>query len=166
MGWKLNLWARFLDGDHAYRILQNLVTPASDKAPGIAAHAGLFANLFDAHPPFQIDGNFGATAGITEMLLQSDDPYGTPTSSTPVQSGQGGAFVHLLPALPSALPTGKVSGLVARGGLEVSIAWHDGKLTKAAITAKESKSVKVRYAGREKEIQVEPGRIYELGPVL
>jgi len=166
MGWKLNLWSRFLDGDHAYRILQNLVTPASDKAPGVAAHAGLFANLFDAHPPFQIDGNFGATAGITEMLLQSDDPYGTPTSSTPVQSGQGAAFVHLLPALPSALPDGKVSGLRARGGLEISIAWKNGKLTKAAITAKESKMVKVRYAGREKEIQVEPGKIYELGPDL
>ncbi|HEV3202195.1 MAG TPA: glycoside hydrolase family 95 protein [Bryobacteraceae bacterium] len=166
MGWKLNLWARFLDGDHAYRILQNLVAPASDKAPGVAAHAGLFANLFDAHPPFQIDGNFGATAGITEMLLQSDDPYGTPTSSTPVQSGQGAAFVHLLPALPAALPAGKVSGLLARGGLEVSIAWQDGKLTKVAITGKESKTVKVRYAGREKEIQVEAGKTYEFGPGL
>jgi alpha-L-fucosidase 2 len=166
MGWKLNLWARFLDGDHAYRILQNLVTPASDKGPGIPSKAGLFANLFDAHPPFQIDGNFGAAAGIAEMLLQSDDPYGTPTSLTPVQSGGGAAFIHLLPALPTALPAGKVSGLVARGGLEISITWQNGKLTKAAITAKESKTVKVRYAGREIEIQVKPGRIYELGQDL
>jgi alpha-L-fucosidase 2 len=164
MGWKLNLWARFLDGDHAYRILQNLVTPASDKAPGVPSRAGLFANLFDAHPPFQIDGNFGATAGITEMLLQSDDPYGTPSSSTPVQSGSGAAFVYLLPALPSALPTGKVSGLKARGGLEVSIAWQNGKLTKAGIIASKATTVKVRYAGRETEVPVLPGRTYELGP--
>jgi alpha-L-fucosidase 2 len=166
LGWKLNLWARFLDGDHAYRILQNLVTPASDKGPNTPSRAGLFANLFDAHPPFQIDGNFGATAGIAEMLLQSDDPYGTPTSLTPAQSGSGAAFVHLLPALPTALPGGSVSGLLSRGGLEVSIAWQNGKLTKAAIAAKDSKSVTVRYAGRETEIQVKPGRIYELGPDL
>jgi len=161
MGWKINLWARFLDGDHAYKILQNLITPASDKP----AHAGLFANLFDAHPPFQIDGNFGATAGIAEMLLQSDDPYGTPTSLTSVQSGEA-AFLHLLPALPSALPNGKVNGLRARGGLEVSIAWHNGKLVKATFTAKESKSVKIRYDGREKEIQARAGLTYEVGPNL
>ncbi len=161
MGWKLNLWARFLDGDHAYKILQNLIAPASDKP----AHAGVYANLFDAHPPFQIDGNFGATAGIAEMLLQSDDPYATPTSLTAVESGDA-AFLHLLPALPSALPNGKVSGLLARGGLEVSIAWENGKLVKATFTAKESKVVRVRYAGREKEIQAKAGQTYELGPGL
>jgi alpha-L-fucosidase 2 len=163
MGWKLNLWARFLDGDHAYRILQNLVTPASDKGPNTPSRAGLFANLFDAHPPFQIDGNFGATAGITEMLLQSDDPYGTPTSLTPAQSGDGSAFVYVLPALPKALHTGKVSGLMARGGLEVSIAWQNGKLTKVSFSAKESRTVKVRYATSETEVQIKPGRIYDLG---
>jgi alpha-L-fucosidase 2 len=163
MGWKLNLWARFLDGDHAYRILQNLVTPASDKGPNTPSRAGLFANLFDAHPPFQIDGNFGATAGITEMLLQSDDPYGTPTSLTPAQSGDGSAFVYVLPALPKALPTGKVSGLMARGGLEVSIAWQNGKLTKVSFSARESRTVKVRYATSETEVQIKPGRIYDLG---
>jgi alpha-L-fucosidase 2 len=124
MGWKLNLWARFLDGDHAYTIMQNLITPASDGKP---SKAGVFKNLFDAHPPFQIDGNFGATAGITEMLLQSDDPYGTPTSLTAVQSGEAG-FLNLLPALPSALPAGKVSGLLARGGFEVALDWQNGKL--------------------------------------
>ena len=161
MGWKINLWARLLDGDHAYRILQNLITPASDKPP----KAGLFANMFDAHPPFQIDGNLGATAGIAEMLLQSDDPYGTPTSLTPVQSGAA-AFVYLLPALPSAFPTGSVSGLRARGGLDVAIAWKDGKLTRATLTARESKPVKVRYAGREVEIQAKAGTRYELGADL
>ena len=161
MGWKVNLWARFLDGDHAYKILQNLIAPASDKP----AHAGLYANLFDAHPPFQIDGNFGATAGIAEMLLQSEDPYATPTSRSPVESGDA-AFLHLLPALPSALPNGKVSGLLARGGLEVAIAWQNGRLTKATFTAKQSKPVKVRYQGREKEIQAQAGRTYEVGPSL
>ena len=85
--------------------------------PG-ASKAGLFPNLFDAHPPFQIDGNFGATAGIAEMLLQSHDPYATPTSLTPVQAGDA-AFISLLPALPSAFPSGKVTGLRARGGIGV-----------------------------------------------
>ncbi|MGA2270564.1 MAG: glycoside hydrolase family 95 protein [Bryobacteraceae bacterium] len=161
MGWKINLWARFLDGDHAYRILQNLIAPASEKP----ARAGVFPNLFDAHPPFQIDGNFGATAGIVEMLLQSDDPYGTPTSLTPVQAGDA-AFVHLLPALPSAFPNGSVSGLRARGGVEVAILWRNGKLVKAALAARESKPLKVRYAGEEVEIQTKAGQTYELGPDL
>ena len=161
MGWKINLWARFLDGDHAYKILQNLITPASDKPP----HAGLFANLFDAHPPFQIDGNFGATAGITEMLLQSQDPYATENSLSPVQAGDA-AFIHLLPALPSAFPNGKVTGLLARGGVEVSIEWANGKLVKATLTARESKPLKVRYAGKEKQIQATAGRTYTFGPGL
>jgi alpha-L-fucosidase 2 len=162
MGWKLNLWARFLDGDHAYQIMRNLITPASDARP---AKAGVFKNLFDAHPPFQIDGNFGATAGITGMLLQSHDPYGTSTSLTAVQSGEAG-FLHLLPALPSALATGKVSGLVARGGFEVALDWQNGKLVKATIAARQSKPLKVRYAGREIEIQAKAGQIYNLGPDL
>jgi alpha-L-fucosidase 2 len=162
MGWKINLWARFLDGDHAYKILQNLITPASDVRP---THAGLFVNMFDAHPPFQIDGNFGATAGIAEMLLQSDDPYGTPTSLTPVQSGEAG-FIHLLPALPSAFPNGKVTGLRARGGFEVSIEWAGGKLVKAVITPRESKPLKVRYAGKEKEYAAKAGQAITVGAGL
>jgi alpha-L-fucosidase 2 len=159
MGWKINLWARFLDGDHAYKILQNLITPASDKP----AKAGLFANLFDAHPPFQIDGNFGATAGIAEMLLQSDDPYGTPLSLTPVQSGDA-AFLHLLPALPSAFPSGKVTGLRARGGIEVGIEWKGGKLVKAVLSAKDAKPVRIRYADKEKEIRLNAGQTVAIGP--
>jgi alpha-L-fucosidase 2 len=161
MGWKLNLWARFLDGDHAYRILQNLIVPASDKP----AKAGLFPNLFDAHPPFQIDGNFGATAGIAEMLLQSHDPHATPTSLTPVQSGEA-AFVNLLPALPSAFPNGKVAGLRARGGIGVDLEWRGGKLVKATLTASSSKPVTVRYAGKEKQFQAKAGQSYTLGPEL
>ncbi len=161
MGWKINLWARFLDGDHAYRILQNLVTPASDKP----SRAGLYANLFDAHPPFQIDGNFGATAGIAEMLLQSIDPYGTGLSLTPVETGEA-AFLHLLPALPAAFPSGRVSGLRARGGLEVAIGWQNGKLEKATVRAAQAKPVRVRYGSREIEIPAQPGRIYEIWPDL
>jgi alpha-L-fucosidase 2 len=121
--------------------------------------------MFDAHPPFQIDGNFGATAGITEMLLQSDDPYGTPTSLTAVQSGEAG-FLHLLPALPSALPSGKVSGLLARGGFEVALDWQNGKLVKATIAARRSMPLKVRYAGREIEIEAKAGQTYNFGPDL
>jgi alpha-L-fucosidase 2 len=162
MGWKLNLWARFLDGDHAYKIMQNLIAPASDAPP---SKAGVYKNLLDAHPPFQIDGNFGATAGIAEMLLQSDDPYGTPTSLTAVQSGEAG-FLHLLPALPSALATGKVSGLVARGGFEVALEWRNGKLVRATILARQSKPLKVRCAGHEIDIQAKAGRTYTLGPDL
>jgi alpha-L-fucosidase 2 len=162
MGWKLNLWARFLDGDHAYRIMRNLITPASDAAP---SKAGVFKNLFDAHPPFQIDGNFGATAGIAEMLLQSDDPYGTPTTLTAVESGEAG-FLHLLPALPSALASGRVSGLLARGGFEVALDWQNGKLRQATIAARQSKPLKVRYAGHEIEIQAKAGQTYTFGPDL
>jgi alpha-L-fucosidase 2 len=165
LAWKLNLWARFLDGDHAYRILQNLIYPATDKTPTTPAHAGLFPNMFDAHPPFQIDGNFGATAGITEMLLQSDDPYGTPTSLTPVESGDA-AFVTLLPALPSALLNGTVSGLRARGGLEVAITWADGKLVQATLKPSRDIPLKVRYAGKETAFQTNAGRMITLGPDL
>ena len=165
MGWKINLWARFLDGDHAYKILQNLIYPATDKTKTTPSHAGLFPNLFDAHPPFQIDGNFGATAGITEMLLQSDDPYGTPTSLTPVETGEG-AFVNVLPALPSAFPNGSVSGLKARGGLEVAITWSDGKLVKATLKASETKPVKVRYNDEEVSFAAKAGQTYQFGPDL
>jgi alpha-L-fucosidase 2 len=163
MGWKLNLWARFLDGDHAYKIMQNLLSPAADKAPGVSSRPGVFKNLFDAHPPFQIDGNFGATAGIAEMLLQSDDPYGTPTSLTAVESGES-AFLNLLPALPAALATGKVTGLVARGGFQVALDWRSGKLVKATIAARQSKPLHVRYAGKEIAIQAKAGQTYILGP--
>jgi alpha-L-fucosidase 2 len=97
--------------------------------------------------------------------VQSEDPYGTPASLTPVQSGEA-AFVHLLPALPPALPRGKVSGLRARGGLDVAIAWQNGKLTRATLTARASKPVKVRYAGKEIEIQAKAGTTYELGADL
>ena len=140
MGWKANLWARFRDGDHAYRILQNLVNPAGPRK------AGLYPNLFDAHPPFQIDGNFGATAAVAEMLVQS-------------QSG----VIHLLPALPTALAAGRVTGLRARGGVEVvSLEWRAGKLVKAVLRAGQRSTVKIRTAGREFTVQAESGRAFDV----
>ncbi len=167
MGWKVNLWAHFLDGAHAYRILQNLIVPASngDKAAKRPAHAGLFANMFDAHPPFQIDGNFGAASGIAEMLLQSDDWRATPTSLTDVQLGKA-AQLNLLPALPPQFATGEVKGLVARGALTVDLAWRDGKLTRAVIRAKDAEPVQVRYAGKEVMLQAKAGGVYQFGSGL
>jgi alpha-L-fucosidase 2 len=161
MGWKINLWARFLDGDHAYKILQNLIEPAADRAPGVAAHPGLFKNMFDAHPPFQIDGNFGAASGIAEMLLQSHDPYAT--SIGHVQTGET-AVVNLLPALPKAFPSGSVSGLRARGGLDVAIRWKGGMLEDATLLAQENKQVLIRYAGRERVVKVKAGVSFEVTP--
>ncbi|MBI4876200.1 MAG: glycoside hydrolase N-terminal domain-containing protein, partial [Acidobacteria bacterium] len=165
MGWKVNLWARFLDGDHAFVILKNLLKPAANNKPGAPGRAGVFPNLFDAHPPFQIDGNFGATAGIEEMLLQSHDPHATPAGLTAVEQGQSG-FLHLLPALPAALAAGKATGFRARGGFEVDLEWQSGKLVRAVVRARASKPLKVRYAGKEVQIQARAGGVYRFGPDL
>jgi len=121
LGWKINCWARFKDGDHAFRLIQMLMSPAKNGA-------GSYPNLFDAHPPFQIDGNFGGAAGIGELILQSHTKY-----------------IDILPALPAALPNGEVKGYCARGGFVFDIKWSNGKLQELAVTSKAGQPLQMRY---------------------
>ena len=126
LGWKINFWARMLDGNHAFQIIKNLLTtiPATTEW---GPRGGTYPNLFDAHPPFQIDGNFGCAAGICEMLLQSHD-----------------GAIHLLPALPDSWAEGEVKGLQARGNFTVNITWTSGQLQEATITSKLSGTLRLR----------------------
>jgi alpha-L-fucosidase 2 len=138
MGWKINTWARLHDGDHAFRMLTNQLTPQRT-----------YPNLFDAHPPFQIDGNFGATSGICEMLLQS-------------QAGE----VELLPALPSAWKNGSVRGLCARGGFGIDLEWKDGKLAAAKILSRIGGLCKLRYGEITVQLETKAGETYALNGQL
>ena len=133
MGWKLNQWARLHDGNHAYLLFQNLLKN------------GTADNLWDMHPPFQIDGNFGGTAGIIEMLMQSHM-----------------GFIHLLPALPDKWASGDVIGLCARGNFEVDIHWEKGELVKAVIRSGSGGMCSIRYKDSMVNFDTKAGKSYSL----
>ncbi len=135
--WKINFWARLLDGDHSFLLLKNLMVPSISLETDMKDKGGLYMNLFDAHPPFQIDGNFGATSGITEMLLQSH-----------LRDESGDFYQDILPALPSALAKGKISGIKGRGGFEFAISWENGKLVSVEAKSLLGNKLNLRYSGK------------------
>jgi len=146
--WKINFWARLLDGDHAFLLLKNLVVPSINPETG-KDEGGLYANLFDAHPPFQIDGNFGATSGINEMILQSH-----------LRDENGEYYQDILPALPSTLSKGKISGIKGRGGFEFTIEWDKGELISVKVKSKLGNPLNVRYRGKLISQNTSQGEIY------
>ena len=144
MGWRVALWARFGDGDRALRVIGNLLRVVEPGDPDDRMQGGgVYVSLLDAHPPFQIDGNFGVTAGIAELLLQSHRDA-----------------LDLLPALPAAWAEGSVSGLRARGGFEVDLAWHDGSLQQIRVVSLLGNALRLRWRAWDVRIDTEAGREY------
>ncbi len=148
LGWKINFWARLRDGDRALRILKMMFRPVHGRDPvQWCGGGGVYPNLFDAHPPFQIDGNFGYTAGVCEMLLQSHD-----------------GVIDLLPALPRGWREGSVRGLRARGGVTVDVTWSDGRFLGAVLRADRDGDYRVRHDGRESQVSLRVGVATRLEP--
>lgn len=143
LAWKINMWNRLHDGEHSYQLLYNLI---SDKT---------LPNLFDNHPPFQIDGNFGATAAIAEMLLQSQ-----------VRDKNNNYLIELLPALSKNMPSGSIEGLKARGGITVNIHWNNGSLQKAQLLPNRTGPLCISYAGKQIEIMGTQGKAVIITPQL
>ncbi len=141
LAWKINFWARFLDGNHAYQLIHNLLSPAEH--PDRAIKGGSYPNLFDAHPPFQIDGNFGGTAGIVELLVQTHMDA-----------------IDLLPALPDVLSEGHISGVCARGGFELSFGWEGNALERIEVLSKAGNRCKLRHKDRMIEFNTQRGESY------
>ena len=129
LAWKVNMWARLLDGNHAYKLFKNQLRLTKENDTQYNRHGGCYPNLFDAHPPFQIDGNFAGTAGVIEMLMQSQNKE-----------------IHLLPALPDAWTDGEIKGITAKGNFTVAIKWNDGKMTQAKILSNNGGTCSVRSA--------------------
>lgn len=142
-GWRISLWARLHRADKSYsmiRKLLNYVHPGNYNNPKNRPSGGTYPNLFDAHPPFQIDGNFGGTAGVCEMLMQCD-----------------GETMHLLPALPKEWPAGEIKGIKARGNYEINLVWNNGKVSKVSITSKNAGNLTVKYNGKQKALNFKAG---------
>jgi alpha-L-fucosidase 2 len=166
-GWRINLWARLGKGKEAYHIYQKLlgyVTPDRNKEPNYH-RGGTYPNLMDAHPPFQIDGNFGGTAGVAEMLMQSrlltaNDPLVLKERLS--KKEQPTAVVELLPAAPEQWREGSVSGLCARGGYEVAFSWREGRVTQCTIKAKKDGNVILKYNGRQQILKLKAGQIQKI----
>jgi alpha-L-fucosidase 2 len=143
LAWKVNCWARFKEGDHAMRLVDKLLSSAAGTQGG--EKGGIYPNMFDAHPPFQIDGNFGGAAGVAEMLLQSQD-----------------SVIDILPALPAALPDGDVHGICARGGFELDFSWKGGSLQHVMLLSRLGGSCTLRYRGKTVKLDTEKGKKYEV----